>query len=334
MNLESAEQIANAILYEGYLLYPYRPSSIKNRQRWNFGVVYPQDYSEKQGGLEPWTMHTECLVAGKPQAALDVTVRFLHLLERTEQAPESAGISPLLRVELAGRAREEGMERRLTYSGLVLGELASSPARRKIEFPAWQEVETAPGPFQAEIRREQKPLAGAVTILAEKLATGLYKVAVHIENTTPDTAQLTNRREGALLQSFISTHTILQAHQAGFISLLETPEALQAAARSCRNQNTWPVLLGSAGDADAMLSSPIILYDYPQIAPESAGPLFDGTEIDEILTLRIMTLSDAEKEELRQGDQAGRELLERTEALTPEQLMKLHGVIRNLGPVI
>jgi hypothetical protein len=137
-----------------------------------------------------------------------------------------------------------------------------------------------------------------------------------------------------LLQSFISTHTILQAHAAGFISLLETPEAFKEAAQACRNEHTWPVLLGQAGATDALLSSPIILYDYPQIAPESVGPLFDGTEIDEILTLRIMTLSDAEKEELRQGDPVGRELLERTEAMTPEQLMKLHGVIRNLGPAL
>ena len=32
------EEIANAILYEGYMLYPYRASSVKNQQRWNFGV--------------------------------------------------------------------------------------------------------------------------------------------------------------------------------------------------------------------------------------------------------------------------------------------------------
>lgn len=81
-----------------------------------------------------------------------------------------------------------------------------------------------------------------------------------------------------------------------------------------------------------MLSSPIILYDYPQIAPESPGALFDGTEIDEILTLRIMTLTDEEKEQIRQGDARAREILERTEALSPEQFMKLHGTIRSLRP--
>ena len=81
-----------------------------------------------------------------------------------------------------------------------------------------------------------------------------------------------------------------------------------------------------------MISSPIILYDYPQIAPESPGPLFDGGEIDEILSLRIMTLSDEEKEQMRQ-DERTREILERTEALTPEQFMKMHGTIRDLRPI-
>lgn len=91
--------------------------------------------------------------------------------------------------------------------------------------------------------------------------------------------------------------------------------------------------VGNEGEYDTMLSSPIILYDYPQIAPESPGTLFDGTEIDEILALRIMTLTDEEKQEIRQGDERAREILERTEAITPEQFMKLHGVIRSLRPV-
>jgi len=78
-----------------------------------------------------------------------------------------------------------------------------------------------------------------------------------------------------------------------------------------------------------MLASPIILYDYPQIAPESAGALFDGTEIDEILSLRILTLTDEEKRQMRETDPQARSLLERTEALDAEQWMQLHGVMRD-----
>ena len=77
-------------------------------------------------------------------------------------------------------------------------------------------------------------------------------------------------------------------------------------------------------------ASPIILYDYPQIAPESAGDLFDGTEIDEILALRILTMTDAEKLEVRNGDDRARRILERTEMLPPEHFQKLHGALRGL----
>jgi hydrogenase maturation protease len=83
-----------------------------------------------------------------------------------------------------------------------------------------------------------------------------------------------------------------------------------------------------------MLSSPIILYDYPQIAPESPGSLFDGTEIDEILSLRILTMTDEEKREMRQSDEYARQILERTESMPQEQFMKLHGAMRGLRPLI
>jgi len=95
---------------------------------------------------------------------------------------------------------------------------------------------------------------------------------------------------------------------------------------------TWPVLVGNEGDFDTLLSSPIILYDYPQIASESAGDLFDGTEIDEILALRILTLTEDEKNEMRNSDDRARRILERTEALPMEHFMKLHGALRGLRP--
>src|SRR5271170_1257591 len=86
MNLARADQIAKAVLYEGYMLYPYRPSSVKNRQRWNFGVVYPQAYSEAQGTEEPCSMRTECLVRGNPATMLAGKVRFLRLQTRSASA--------------------------------------------------------------------------------------------------------------------------------------------------------------------------------------------------------------------------------------------------------
>ena len=60
-----------------------------------------------------------------------------------------------------------------------------------------------------------------------------------------------------------------------------------------------------------MLSSPVILYDHPEVAAESAGDLFDATEIDEILTLRTLALTDAEKREARATDPRAAELIDR-----------------------
>jgi hypothetical protein len=79
-----------------------------------------------------------------------------------------------------------------------------------------------------------------------------------------------------------------------------------------------------------MLCSPILLYDYPQVAPESAGDFYDGTEMDEMLTLRVMTLTDDEKSQMRGADEHVRNLLERTERTVREQLMRTHGTVREL----
>jgi hypothetical protein len=340
MKIEQVKEIANAVLFEGYLLYPYRHSAIKNRQRWTIGVVYPQDYSEANGGIEPCMMRTECLVTGRgnEDTSLDVHVRFLHLLQRSAVQPASttyaqaqAGALPAGEWSLASRlAREpfeEGIEREISVAGLSLRDLVFKPRVIEIYFPGQRMAEDA-------ILRVQRPIAGSIRLSAEQIDNDLFKFCAQIENLTPATGSLSNRHNEVLLQSFVSTHTILQVHHGEFISLLEPPEALQAVAGQCQNQRTWPVLVGSEGETDALLSSPIILYDYPQIAPESPGSLFDGTEIDEILTLRILTLTDQEKEEMRQGDARAREILERTEALTPEQFMKLHGTIRSMKPLM
>ena len=332
MSRERAQEIANAVLYEGYLLYPYRPSAIKNRQRWTIGIVYPREYSETNGGSEPWFMRTECLVAvpKNGQALLDIHVRFLHLLRRTitqpvaDRSAQASALSPASR--LPYEPSEEGIEREIKIGALSLQDLLTRPHLVEISFPAQRIVEKT-------IVREQLPVAGIIRLSAEVVGEELFKLCVQIENSTPGTGDTTKRHNEALLQSFVSTHTILQVEQGSFLSLIDPPEALLATAQSCQNLRTWPVLVGEEGGTDTLLSSPIILYDYPQIAPESPGTLFDGTEIDEILTLRILTLSEEEKAEIRQGDERGREILERTEALTPEQLMKLHGTFRNLRPV-
>jgi len=349
MNLAMVDKIAKAVLYEGYMLYPYRPSSVKNQQRWNFGVLCPRSYSEAQHGNEACIMLTECLVQGGSQAKLEIRVRFLQLVARsvgklTVRVPELLPsevpeFRPVSRLEVGGRvyqAWQEAVEREVVLPIRTLEELVHAPLSHLFTFPAGKELESlrdGDGLITGVVIREQSALDGLVEVQNTQLGPDLFKISAQVRNLTPFPGAEQASREDALLSALVSTHTVLGMEHARFCSLLEPPDALREVAGNCQNVGTWPVLLGGAGERDTLLSSPIILYDYPQIAAESAGDLFDGTEIDEILSLRIMTLTEEEKREMRQSDERARQMLERTETLPAEQLMKLHGAMRSLRPV-
>ena len=352
-NLALVDKIANAVLYEGYMLYPYRPSSVKNRQRWTFGGLYPQAYSAAHGGSDAWTTQAEFLVVcdqpGEPGARIDVRVRFLHLLARDVGALEQPlaevprGAEPAFQVvealEVGGQlfqTWQEAVEREVCAGDLALDELAAQPRRLTFSFPPLRELEflRAPGgPVVGIIVRSQQPLEGAVELAAEHAADQLFKVTARVLNLTPLEDAAHKNRDDALMRSFASTHMVLSVRAGEFVSLLDPPEHLREAAAGCRNIGVWPVLVGDAGERETLLAPPIILYDYPEIAPESPGDLFDATEIDEILTLRIMTMTDAEKREMGAVDARARALLDRTEALAREELMRLHGTLRSLRPL-
>lgn len=358
MNPGLVEKIADAVLYEGYILYPYRPSAVKNQQRWNFGALCPEPYSLAQGGTEAWTMQTECVVEGSERTALDIKVRFLHLLTREVGMPDAdcasriadcddaeiqasvsdADINVVASLEVDGhvfQTWQEATEREFIAPSLELGRLVKQAERLPFGFPPGRAIETlrdAGGRAVGVIVRTQQPVEGVLELSAARAGEGLFKVTARILNTTPLEEAGSKSRDDALMRSLVSTHTILRVAGGEFVSLLDPPEAFKDAAASCGNTGTWPVLVGAEGERGVMLSSPIILYDYPQIAPESAGELFDGTEIDEILTLRIMTLTDEEKREMRGADERARRILERTETLPAEQLMKMHGAMKSVPP--
>jgi hydrogenase maturation protease len=310
------EDIANAVLYEGYLLYPYRASAVKNRQRWNFGVLYPPRYAAAQSGADSDSMRTECLCRG---ARLNVRVRFLQLVRRDT-------------LDLDGRllqSWQEAVEREVSLSA-SLASADACAARRRFRFPQAAEPEAVrdeSGAATREILRVRETVEGIVTLRAEP-AGGWLRIRVTVANTSPAGG---GGRDEALMRSAVSVHTILTVEDGEFVSLLDPPAGLKTEAELCRNRGTWPVLAGDEGARDTMLSSPIILYDFPQVAPESAGPLFDGTEIDEILSLRILAMTDEEKREMRGVDAQARHILDRTESLTPEQFLRLHGTLRG-GP--
>jgi hypothetical protein len=344
MNLAMVEKIAKAVLYEGYLLYPYRPSAVKNQQRWNFGVVYPCSYSQAQVGSDRWMIETECLVEGKERrSVLEVRVRFLQLAERSigQRIEPLAGehFQLVESLEVNGKLFhpwQEAVEREITLPLRRLADLSSEPLVEPFTLPAEKHVEPlydSSGQTVGIIIRAQRLIRGAIVVSAKPVGDTVSRISVRIQNETPLEVSEGLNRESALLRSLVSTHTILGIEDGAFVSALDPPESWRELAADCHNLGTWPVLVGEEGQRDTMLSSPIILYDYPQIAPESAGDLFDGTEIDEILSLRIMTLTEEEKREVRQSDERARELLERTETLPMEQLMKLHGVLRGMRPL-
>jgi hypothetical protein len=290
VNRELAEKIANTVLYEGYMLYPYRPSSLKNQQRWNFGTLYPPQYEEVRRGTERRSMHVECLLASvqqeKPfEPAISIRVRFLQLSSTS------------------GNDWGETLERSVEVQ-------FNSPSTERFEFPE---------------------ISGSLHFAAEAVNNDVLKLSIDLTNET--SLEPPADRNHALLRSLVSAHIIVYAERGEFVSLLDPPDALREAVTTCRNIGCFPVLIGAEGERDMLLCSPIILYDYPQIAPESAGNFFDSTEMDEMLTLRVLTLTPEEKQAVRDSDERARALLERTEQDARQQLAKIHGTVRCLRPI-
>lgn len=298
MKLAQLEKVARAALYEGYLLYPYRPSAVKNRQRWTFGALYPPAYCDVQG--DACEMQAQCLLRGGEATVVEVRVRFLHLLER------AAG----------PRDWQQAIEREAVAEPLRLASLLA------------QRV-TVPFAFAGSQTPLQQPIEGTFTLWAAACGPELFRLSARVANTASLPAGAT--RDAALMRSLASTHLLFGLREGEFVSLIDPPEPARAAAADCQNQGCFPVLVGSS---DTMLASPIILYDYPQLAPESPGDLFDSSEIDEILTLRILTLTDEEKREMRAADPRAAALLDRTQALGEAELMKLHGVLKAKGRAV
>lgn len=348
MNQALVDGLVHAVLYEGYMLYPYRPS-LKNRQRWTFGGLFPRSYCEVHESGDTCLVQTECLVEGGEDAVLSIKVGFLHLIsrligevehpqrERPEQAEPRFHVVDKLQVgKRLLQTWQEAVERECVLPDLKLAALATEPTRQVFAFPSNRQVEPVRGPLgtiDAVIVRQQQEIAGSIAVSAQPVVDGLFKIRVRVENSTPLGNAVACNREEAQLHALVSTHTVLGVRDGAFISQIDPPEERRALAESCQNVGTWPVLVGEPGARDTLLSVPIILYDYPQIAAESPGDLFDSTEIDEILTLRILTLTDEEKLAMASVDERARALLQRTESLGQEQLMRLHGATRQLQPI-
>ena len=338
MNFDGAEKIAAAILYEGYILYPYRPTAIKNRQRWNFGTLYPRVYAEAQRPQEPFRLVAECLAVAEATASLDVRISFLQLVP-TQNADKL--VDPSL-------AWDEAVERTSEHAGLRVRDLIASPVSLLLAMDAGVLEKFIPGEARIPLKPKEglngapsmfsscgggRQLQIELSIGAEMLSDGVCKLRLELQNATPLPSGAGAKRDEALPLSFVSAHVLLGISGGEFVSLLDFDPAYREAVAACCNTGVFPVLVGEEPDRSMMFCSPIILYDYPKIAPESEGDFFDGTEMDEMLTLRVLTLTDAEKQEMRNGDPRARKILERTEGLTSDALLKAHGVVRGLREI-
>lgn len=343
MRQDVVDRLVRATLYEGYILYPYTPSAIKNQIRWTFGGVYPRAYGEASGGTDPWEAQTECLVEGDDDSVVEARLRFLHVLVRSVgrlerplpalPADPAFTLVPELRIGLTThRPWEEATERQLDAGRHRCGDLCAAPVVTEVTVPAGRSLEALSSPegeVVGVLVRDHAELRVRLEVGAERAGDGLRRVRVRVSNLTPYEVG-DGDRERAMRHSLVSTHAVLGVDGGGWLSLADPPEHAAEAAAACVNTGMWPVLVGDPGDRDTVLASPIILEDHTQVAPESPGDLFDSREIDELLTLSILTLTDEEKEEMRAADPRTRAMLERTESMTQEQMMRLHGTIREL----
>ena len=336
-SFDGIRRVADVVLYEGYVLYPYRADARKNLMRWQFGVLAPRGWSEADGSESSW-IQTDCLIEpGAGKARLTGVVRGLQLQHRSVEVVVDAEQGRFRRVDqldVDGQlwtSWDEGIEREIE---LAVPLVAGAERRFRFAFvPGYQAepLRDRAGQVVGRVVRELKEVVGEIHVRVQRAAEAFHpvlRVQVRVDNLSRDPRPGAPRDE-ALRSSLVGVHTLLAVEGGAFLSLIDPPEWAHAAVTACDNVRTWPVLAGAEGDRDLLMAAPIILYDHPQVAADSPGDLYDATEIDEILTLRTMTLTDDEKRAARAADPRAAAIIDRVDALSAEALSRLHGTIRS-----
>ncbi|MBI2699250.1 hypothetical protein [Mycobacterium gordonae] len=318
MSWDPARTVADAVLYEGYLLYPYRGTSSKNQSRWQFGVLGPPG-AAADGLGEDDSLAAQFLVHNGDSITL--VVRFLQLQHRQAQRAVAGSFEPVDTLSNAGQSWltwDEAVECEISLGPLAFGD---APWALPVEAPAATDIEPVSG---GRLVRERREVRGRLTLSAEPDGD-LLRFSLHLANTG---AEPTSKND-ALARSMIGTHVIAEVVGGEFVSLLEPPATAADAVSRCSHHRCFPVLAGPQGTHDMLLISPIILYDHPEVAEQSSTALFDCTEIDEILTLRVMTMTDEEKAQARATDPRAAQIIDQCDAMSAEDMGRLHGVLRD-----
>ncbi|HZD97909.1 MAG TPA: hypothetical protein VE132_07075, partial [Micromonosporaceae bacterium] len=331
----TARAVADAVVYEGYVLYPYRASAQKNRSRWQFGVIVPADYAAVEP-TESAISQTECILEADDDADVTVVIRYLQVQRRTVRDASGAMVDSLDLDGASVTAWDEAVEHEVVV-GAAVADLRAAPLVQRLDAPEAEEsepVRSANGETVGRLVRRREHLQATLTVGATPLP-GPWR-ALRLRVRVANASLLTDEpstREAALPMALVAVHTIVSVRRGAFISMLEPPEWARTAVDECHNVGTFPVLAGVDRGHDVVLSSPIILYDHPSIAPESPGDLYDGTEIDEILTLRTLALTDDEKRAARGTDPQAAAMIDRVDAMDAMTMDRLHGAIRYLRQV-
>ncbi|MCV7197085.1 hypothetical protein [Mycobacterium angelicum] len=318
-----ARAVADAVLYEGYLLYPYRGTSTKNQSRWQFGVLGPPGAAEAGLG-EDDTLAAQFLVDGGK--AITVVLRFLHLQHRRAERERSgglAGFEPVAELSTASGSYltwDEAIECEIRFGPLEFGD-GEQRWTLPVAAAAGVEIEPVEG---GRLVRERREVRGELSLCTE-LDGNLRRISLRLSNVGFAAVD----KNDSIARSMIGAHVIAEVAGGRFVSLLEPqPDAVTAVSR-CRQHRCFPVLAGPPGATDMLLISPIILYDHPEIAEQSNTALYDCTEIDEILTLRVMTMTDQEKAQARATDPRAARIIDQCDAMSPDAMARLHGVLRD-----
>jgi hypothetical protein len=337
---EAVRELADTVLFEGYMLYPYRADDPKNRVRWQFGVLAPPSFvaadpSERSG------LQTDFLLEGS-DVEVAVQVRFLHVQPRAVQRATAGGFVDAASLDV-GHATYLPWDEAVVFESETTFDLSGTgphDASVDIDVPAADETERLSdhtGAVLGRLVRRRAALRARLSCSTESIPGpyGVRRLRLRLDNLTHWAADGSGApdRPAALRHALVAAHLVVAARGGSFVSLIDTPEWAKPFADDCVQEGAFPVLAGPAGDRSLMLAAPIILYDHPMVAPESALQFCDATEMDEMLTLRTLTLTEEEKRVVRGSDARGAALVNEVDGLPPELLDRLHGAIRSMSAV-
>ena len=313
--------LTKTVLYEGYSIFPYHRTSVKNLKPIPFGVIYPEQY-HSHNQHAPATMKTECIVTGQKHSSINITVRFLHLMTtKIFQNDDEENTS------LPGDGWQT-IERLINSGDLNISEIIGNKKVFPIDFDSIEEYKNIYD--QNNVLKEKQSnsvlkITGNVIIEAFVVENieNTFRISVTVSNNTPLITAKSISRDKVFQQSFLSTNTILKVTGSEFVSDQNPPEEFKEIVGQCEKIGTWPILIDESNTI--MLSSPIILYDYPTINKHSKLDLFDSLEIEEMLILQLSAMSDTEKQQIAESDGKMREMLDKASRVTPQELLNLHG---------